>query len=597
MKFVKGYHWMMLAIILFVVFNRFTYSYVPLFTQYLFAFLRNPSSPTMYDVNFPSFVVSFLWPNEAFTTVIKLVAMLALFQTFRFTMIFIESYLRGRINENITRRLRNDIYDHIQSLDYQFHNNVDIGDLIQRVTSDIEMVGGFLSERIAQVFNLLATIVFGTMQIYFINPLFVIVALVLIPVSGTASVVYFRYVNKQFRIVEEKESQMMTVVQENLSGSKIVRAFANESHEINKMETINKSYSDANYKLSKASALYWGISDIISMMQYVVVLVIAIFMAREGLVELEQLVAVLMLIGMLIWPIRGLGRMIGDFGRALVASDRLYEIFDHEGEFIKNGTLTPKLTGKIEFKNVHFKFSDSEQHLLTDVNFKINPGETVAFIGRTGSGKSTIVNLISRFLETNEGDILFDDVSIKDIEKHYLRRHMGVVLQEPFLYSKSVFENISISNPNIEKDLVYRAARMASLERDIKSFEQGYDTKVGERGTTLSGGQKQRVAIARILVSEKPILIFDDSLSAVDTETDKLIREALLEKENKSTTLIITHRITTARQADKIIVLENGKVSAIGTHETLKGIDGLYKRLWDIQGSLESEFLSMIEGN
>ncbi|MGI6360459.1 MAG: ABC transporter ATP-binding protein [Acholeplasmatales bacterium] len=226
----------------------------------------------------------------------------------------------------------------------------------------------------------------------------------------------------------------------------------------------------------------------------------------------------------------------------------------------------------------------------------MNAGETVAFIGKTGSGKSTIVNLLLRFLDSGNGDIYIDGINLKDIEKHYLRKNMGVVLQDPFLYSKSVYENIAISNPFIPKERIYKAANIASLERDISTFDKGYDTLVGERGTTLSGGQKQRVAIARILIEEKPILIFDDSLSAVDTKTDKLIRDALKDKESKSTTLIITHRITTARQADKIIVLENGVVSQIGTHETLKDIDGLYKRLWDIQGSLEEEFLKEIEG-
>lgn len=595
-SFIKGYWWMMLLILLFVVFNRFSYSYVPLFTQYLFAFLKHPEASVVYNVNFPNFVLNYLWPNEGFQTIIKLVILLASFQTFRFIMIFVESFLRGRISENIQRKLRNDLYDHIQSLEYQYHNNVDVGDLIQRVTSDVEMVGSFLSERVAEFFRLLATITFGTMQIYFINPSFVVVALVLIPFSGAASILYFRYVRKQFKLVEEKESKMITVIQENLAGAKIVRAFANEAYEIEKLDEINKDYSKANFKLSKASALYWGISDVISMLQYVIIVVIAIFYARQGLVEMDQLVAVLMLIGMLVWPIRGLGRLIGDFGRALVASDRLHELFKFESEFTNNGSQTPPIEGLIEFQNVSFKFSDSNHHLLTDVTFRIEKGETVAVIGRTGSGKSTIVNLLSRFLEVESGQIIIDGVNIKDIEKHYLRRHMGVVLQDPFLYSRSLYDNIAISNPLVHKDRVFQAATIANLDRDIQAFEKGYDTEVGERGTTLSGGQKQRVAIARILIDDKPILIFDDSLSAVDTETDKLIRESLQYKTTKSTTIIITHRITTARQADKIIVLENGVVSDIGTHETLKDKPGLYQRLWDIQGSLEAEFLKMIEG-
>ena len=331
------------------------------------------------------------------------------------------------------------------------------------------------------------------------------------------------------------------------------------------------------------------------MLQYVLTIFIAIGMTRNNMISSDQVVAVLMLIGMLIWPIRGLGRMIGDFGRALVSTDRIMEILDIPSEFNLNGTETPKIKGKIEFKDVSFKFSDSNEHLLNHVNFTINPGETVVFIGRTGSGKSTIVNLLTRMLEVTSGEILLDGVSIKDIEKHHLRKNLGVVLQEPFLYSKTVYENIAISNRNIISDDVYKAAQIASLQRDISTFDKGYDTVVGEKGTTLSGGQKQRVAIARILVTEKSILIFDDSLSAVDTQTDFLIRQALETRDIKSTTIIITHRITTAKQADKIIVLDNGQVSDIGTHETLKSKEGLYKKLWEIQGSLEEEFLQMVE--
>lgn len=586
---------MMGLIILFVVVNRYTYSYVPLFTQYVIASIRNYVEGTPVVVNFPPFLLEFFQSPDLLETVLKVVVILAVFQAFRFLMIFSESFMRGVMTETVQKRLRNDIYDHIQSLDYQYHNNVDIGDLIQRVTSDIEMVGNFLAQRIAEIFRLIATIIFGSIQIYFINPIMMYIALAMVPVSGVLSIIYFRYVNRSFKVIEEKEAEMITIIQENLSASKIVRAFANEQHEINKLEKANSAYSKVMRKHQKRQALHWGVSDVIAMLQYVAVIIIGILFTRSGTIQPDAIIAVLMLIGMLIWPVRGLGRVIGDFGRALVANDRLQEIFDHPSEFIDNGTLTPVIKGNIEFKDVCFKFEDSESYLLDKLNFTIKSGETVAFIGRTGSGKSTIVNLLLRLLETSDGEILYDGVPIKDIEKHYLRKQLGVVLQEPFLYSKTVYENIAIADPNTRPEYVRTAARIASLERDISTFEKGYDTLVGERGTTLSGGQKQRVAIARILVSEKPIIIFDDSLSAVDTETDLMIRQGLKERDTNATTIIITHRITTAREADKIIVLENGKISAIGTHDTLKDQEGLYKKLWDIQGALEEKFLALLE--
>lgn len=589
----KGFYPVLLLIILFVVLNRLTYSYVPLFTQYIIDILDVGTS----TANFPSFITDiFKLSNDKKTIILIVASSLVFYQLLRFTMVFMEDYLRGRLTENISEKLRNRLYNHIQSLDYTYHNNADTGDLVQRVTSDIEAMSNFVSNRIPEFFRLFATVIFGAVQIFVISPTMVLVALSMVPISAIASVWFFKKVDKSFKVIEETESGMMTVIQENLSGSKIVRAFANESFEIEKLEKKNKKYSDEYLKFQSISSKYWGFSDTIAMLQYLVTIMIGvIFVRNNGDITGGQIIAVLMLLGMLIWPIRGLGRMIGDFGRALVSTQRIFEILEKKSEFEVNGTLTPEIKGKIEFKDVHFQFPDGKNSLLNGVSFKVEAGQTVAIIGRTGSGKTTIINLLSRMLETSSGDIFIDDVNIKNIEKHYLRKQMGIVLQEPFLFSKTVYDNIAISNPTVDRDNVLKAAQIAAIEKDISSFEKGYDTIVGERGTTLSGGQKQRVAIARILIDNKPILVFDDSLSAVDTETDMMIRNALNDRDSKSTTVIITHRITTAKQADVIIVLEEGKISDIGVHETLSKKPGLYQKLWEIQGQLEAEFMQLIE--
>lgn len=589
----KGFYPVLLLIILFVVLNRLTYSYVPLFTQYIIDILDVGTS----TANFPSFITDiFKLSNDKKTIILIVASSLVFYQLLRFTMVFMEDYLRGRLTENISEKLRNRLYNHIQSLDYTFHNNADTGDLVQRVTSDIEAMSNFVSNRIPEFFRLFATVIFGAVQIFVISPTMVLVALSMVPISAIASVWFFKKVDKSFKVIEETESGMMTVIQENLSGSKIVRAFANESFEIEKLEKKNKKYSDEYLKFQSISSKYWGFSDTIAMLQYLVTIMIGvIFVRNNGDITGGQIIAVLMLLGMLIWPIRGLGRMIGDFGRALVSTQRIFEILEKKSEFEVNGTLTPEIKGKIEFKDVHFQFPDGKNSLLNGVSFKVEAGQTVAIIGRTGSGKTTIINLLSRMLETSSGDIFIDDVNIKNIEKHYLRKQMGIVLQEPFLFSKTVYDNIAISNPTVDRDNVLKAAQIAAIEKDISSFEKGYDTIVGERGTTLSGGQKQRVAIARILIDNKPILVFDDSLSAVDTETDMMIRNALNDRDSKSTTVIITHRITTAKQADVIVVLEEGKISDIGVHETLSKKPGLYQKLWEIQGQLEAEFMQLIE--
>lgn len=593
LKTAKGLYALLIGIILVVMFNRFTYSYVPLFTQYIIDMLDVGTS----TANFPSWITDIFEQGETIIQTITIVAIaMVLYQALRFSLLFVEEYAQGRFSESVSKRLRDRLYNHIQSLDYSFHNNADTGDLVQRVTSDIEAMSNFLANRLPEFFRLMATITFGAIQIYAISPTMVFIALGMVPISAVTSIWYFRKVDKSFKVIEETEAKMMTVIQENLSGSRIVRAFANEKFEIEKLEKQNKLYSDQFLHFQNISSRYWGFSDMIAITQYLVTIVIGVIFVRENIVITGgEIIAVLMLLGMLIWPIRGLGRMIGDVGRALVATQRIYELLDKPSEFEINGTLTPTIKGEIEFKDVHFKFPDGNNNLLNGVNFHIQAGQTVAIIGRTGSGKTTIINLLSRMLETTSGDIMIDGVSIKSIEKHHLRKHMGIVLQDPFLFSKTVYENIAISNPKVEKSNVYKAAQIAAIEKDITTFEKGYETVVGERGTTLSGGQKQRVAIARILVAEKPILVFDDSLSAVDTETDMMIRSALKNKDSKSTTLIITHRITTAKEADLIVVLENGTVSDIGTHLSLKDKPGLYQKLWHIQGELEAEFMKLIE--
>jgi ATP-binding cassette subfamily B protein len=593
LKTAKGLYIFLAFIILVVMFNRFTYSYVPLFTQYIIDLLDVGTS----TANFPAFVIDIFEQGSDIIQIIMIVAITMVFyQAMRFSMLFVEEYAQGRFSEGVSKKLRDRLYSHIQSLDYSFHNNADTGDLVQRVTSDIEAMSNFLANRLPEFFRLMATITFGAIQIYAISPTMVLIALGMVPISAATSIWYFRKVDKSFKVIEESEAKMMTVIQENLSGARIVRAFANEKFEIEKLEKENKKYSDQFLHFQTISSRYWGFSDTIAITQYLVTILIGVIFVRENIVITGgQIIAVLMLLGMLIWPIRGLGRMIGDFGRALVATQRIYELLEKPSEFNINGTLTPEIKGEIEFRDVHFKFADGKNNLLNGVSFHVRPGQTVAIIGRTGSGKTTVINLLSRMLETTDGDIFIDGVSIKDIEKHHLRKHMGIVLQDPFLFSKTVYENIAISNPRTEKGNVYKAAQIAAIEKDIHTFEKGYDTVVGERGTTLSGGQKQRVAIARILVADKPILVFDDSLSAVDTETDMMIRSALKDKGSSSTTIIITHRITTAKEADLIVVLENGTVSDIGTHASLKDKPGLYQKLWHIQGELEAEFMKLIE--
>lgn len=600
-RLAKGFLVLFLVAALLTAIHQWTYSNVPLFTQYLIkTLLAQPGiavgNVSVGEVYLPAFLISYFEKTQdVMGIVIRIAISLMTLQLFRFSLRFVEMWTKGYLLERMGEKMRIRLYGHIQDLDYKFHNNADTGDLIQRVTTDVESSTSFLAGRTLDVVHLLATLFFGAYQLMLINSTMVWITLSLVPFIATSSIIYFVKIDKIFMNIEHTESKMMTVIQENLSGSRVVKAFANEVYEIEKMDSKNREYANALRKANKIVAVYWGAMDFIGISQYLIIIAIGVYYVQRGQMDAAGVVASLSLVGMLIWPIRGLGRIINDFGKALVASDRINEILNKPSEYDDDGTLTPKITGDIEFKDVSFKFSDTNEHLLKKVSFKIQAGQTVAIIGRTGSGKSTIINLLLRMYDYQDGDIFVDGISLKDIMKKHIRNQIGVVLQDPFLYSKTVFENIAIAQKNAEKDRVYRAAETAALEKDIKTFKQGYETIVGEKGTTLSGGQKQRVAIARVLVSDKPILIFDDALSAVDTKTDMMIREALLNKNYRNTTIIITHRITTAKEADVIVVLEQGNIEAIGTHEELSQMPGLYQKLWSIQGKLEKEFQELVK--
>lgn len=597
-KWIKKYtiHLIVIVILLFLL--EWLYSYLSQIVAFGVALINKE------DLTHQGYIPQFfsnelIKANEANGIVFAigmLSIMLILLQFTRSVLRFISNYMQGLVTQNIAYDMRGKFYNRVVDLSYSDMKRLDNGNLIQRATSDVDTTSNFLGTQLTSLVDTIFTVIVGTVRMSMISVEMMLVGLIIIPITVVSSILYYNYVTKLIDKMEEDEARMTTDIEENINCIRVVKAFANESYEINKMDKDNKAYCKADFKVNRVMSIYWAISDTITLTQYFVAVLIGIKLTKSGSITMSQMVACLGLLEMVVWPLRGLGRTVSNFSKAYVSSKRINEIINMPTDFDNNGTLKPEITGDIVFNNVSFKFDDDNKHLLNNVSFKINKGETVAIVGKTGSGKSTICNLLTRFLEIENGDILLNGVSIRNIDKKYLRQNIRMVLQDPFLYSKTLYENISIANASITKEKVDEVAKIADIYDEIKGFKNGYNTIVGEKGTTLSGGQKQRVAIARILTSNSSVLVFDDSLSALDTKTDLLIREALKKHNENQTMIIITHRITTAKEADKIIVLNNGTVEAIGTHEELKN-NGLYSTLWDIQGKLEEEFLEVIKGS
>ena len=414
-------------------------------------------------------------------------------------------------------------------------------------------------------------------------------SLILVPPLFCFATWFFKMVHKSFEVADEADGVLNAVLQENLSGVRVVRAFGQQEREVEKFDRVNNDLRKKNLRLNELLAIYWGGGDAISMTQTLLTLVVCIIYACNGWITVGTLIVFTSTLGMLLFPIRQLGRTLSDAGKAMVSMKRVQAILHEEAEPDEPNALKPDLHGDIVFDHVSFAYPDDNVPVLRDVSFTIPAGKTAAVLGGTGSGKSTMMYLLQRLYTPTSGKITIGGVDIQQIDRKYLRAHVGLILQEPFLYSKSIRENVGITAPEQEAERIEHAADIASASGFIAKADKGWETVVGERGVTLSGGQKQRIAIARTLLKDNNILIFDDSLSAVDTETDAQIRAALSHEQKDVTTLIISHRVTTLSQADLILVLENGQITQQGTHAELCSQPGLYQRINSIQNALEEE--------
>lgn len=506
---------------------------------------------------------------------------------------FLSGRLASATAEGIAQRLRNYLYDHIQRLTFTYHDKTPTGDLIQRSTSDVDAVRRFFAEQAIGVSRIAFLFIINWIALFTLNVQLALFSAIAVPIILTVSIFFFRKVSVVYENYQDQDSKLSTALQENLSGVRVVKAFARQPYEMDKFERENIEKYQRGKKLLLMHSLFWPIADIICNSQMLSGFFVGALMTINGTITVGDYLAYLGMVVLLIWPMRELGRFIVQAAMGLVSYGRLMEIVSEDREPLVEGAYQPvagtQLRGEIEYQHVGFEY-ETEHRVLKDITFRTQAGQAVALLGPTGSGKTSLVNLLPRFYEYTSGSLKLDGVELRDYPRQFLRNQIGIVEQESFLFSRSIRENITYGVGREVSDAeVAEAARAAAVHDVILSFPDGYNTLVGEKGITLSGGQKQRIAIARTLLKNPRILILDDSTSSVDTETEATIRQALERLMENRTTFIIAHRIQSVMNADQILVLDGGAIIQRGTHEELLAQEGLYRKIYDLQARIEVE--------
>lgn len=590
----KGYRIRYLIVLISIIFYAF-FSTVASYNAKLivdcYSFSQSPTTPDIFFSNLvgpigslllnllggPEWVFNHKWIIAISTVVIGLIT--AGFFIFR-------GIMRSSIGTGISKRIRLDLFYHIERLPYSFiktHNN---GDLLQTCMRDESTLRMFLVRQFFSLCQTFLTLIISFVILLTLDWKIALTSIALIPPLMLYSYFLIRKEAKLYRLTDDSEAVVIGKIEENINSIRVVKAYNNERNEIKEFKEDLLDYKKKYIKWRRVGSFFFSSTDILVFGEIIATALMSAYLCYVGDISLGTLIIAITYTAAVVWPIREAVSTINDFSKAMVAVDRMKLILDHPLEDIDSG-LTPKIEGEIIFDNVSFNYDDDEKEILDSVSFKIRPGQTVAIMGKTGSGKSTLSSLLTRLYEYSSGSILIDNVELKDIQRKHIRKNVAMVLQEPFLFSRSIYENMTIANKDVTMDDVNEALKTADFYDTVAAFKDGYNTIIGERGTTLSGGQRQRLAMARTILNNAPIVIFDDSLSAVDVETDIRIRSALKQRKHKSTTLIVTHRVMTAKDADLIIVLNDGKVDQIGSHDELIKKNGFYQKIYKIQTRVE----------
>ncbi len=500
---------------------------------------------------------------------------------------YLSGLFNGKAGETLVKTTRDMLYHRIEQLPWRWHAENPTGDIIQRCTSDVERIKSFFQEQFVIVFRLVTMIVLALVFMIGMNLRLSLVAIIMLPIVVTYSVHFHNKIRRGFTDCDENEGVLSTIAQENLTGVRVVKAFGREAFERDRFEKQNVYYTDLWVKLLRTLADFWAVGDFTSCLQVMLVVIFGSVLCVRGEMTSGEFISFALYNHMLIGPMRRMGRLISEMSKMGVSVNRIGQVLEAEPEKDAPGAERGPLDTDISFENVSFRYGAGSPPVLEDVSFTIPAGKSFGILGGTGAGKSSLIMLLCRLYEPTAGRITAGGRDIAQMPARWVRQNVGVVLQEPFLFSRSVEENIGVCGATAEE--IRAAAVTAAIAGDIERFAQGYETVVGERGVTLSGGQKQRIAIARILTKKTPVLVFDDSLSAVDTETDEKIRAALDRDLKGATTVIISHRINTLLGCDNVLVLEKGRVSQLGTPAELLEQHGVFRRIYDLQMAVGEE--------
>lgn len=500
-------------------------------------------------------------------------------------------YLRGRLaavaSEDIVRGLREELYRRMHHLQAKYYDETDTGDLVQRSSSDVETLRVFLSSDVVEIGRSIMLVLCVLPVLFWLNVNLAWLSICLMPFLVVGAYVFFSKVKEVFQVTDEAEAEMTATLQENLTGIRVVRAFARQGHEIEKFGAKNANFRNHNYRLIRLMGFYWGISDFFSMSQIGIVLIGGAMFIMAGTLTIGELFAFMTYVSMVIWPVRQLGRVLTDSGKAVISLGRINEVLDEPEESEEVIPSYGRAKGEIVIEGLGFEYQPGKR-VLDDISIRIPAGESLAIVGPPGCGKSSLIRVLLRMYPYQSGSVKLDGQEITEVNRQWLRSQIGVVLQDPFLYSRSIRANLAVGRPNAPETEIIEACKDAAIHSSIESFPDGFESMVGERGVTLSGGQRQRLALARALLKNPPVLVLDDSLSAVDTGTEKDILEALNRRKGRQTTLIIAHRLSSVMQADRIMVLDEGRMVQLGDHRTLSREEGPYRRLCEIQGALDA---------